>query len=495
MAKQIIQNRFDGGIAEDVRTSASNECEISTNFDIFNNPHKLIHHYDQSLETDFGAIIDDVEMTDVGMTKVVATNYMVAFGYNTSSTTLPASHIRTAFDFNGSWTQQAVGVASYSYNKGTYIQYGGISFVLTNNGTTYNLQKYTGAGTMTSVGTFTVSAVPSVVPRPYIHPEDKILYMVVGTSIATYNIASGSFQQYTTILPTGYTGTCISHYGGYLTIGMVPDLPGDSLMLLWGRDGTLNTLQGSINVGRLYLQSLHNIEGSVIAISRSVNANAFISKTIEVKQYSGGDSYRLVKLIDIPSASTTNYNIVSCKKDEAVYFAIGGEKAVYRVGRNSQGRFAITQDRLIDSGSAVDNVYSISFVGDYMYVAFSVGGVYKLSTTNESNTQVNSAIYRQTINSNMPEADRALEKKLSHIEVLFEGVSTSGTSTVRYIVDGTTGTVGSKTNVSGNFVIKGKGESTGTPFKNGRDIQIEVETTFGTNVKEIRYIYESINLI
>jgi hypothetical protein len=496
--KLALQNRFDGGIAEDLRTNASNECELATGFDLMSNPYKLIHHIDPTNELNGAETINDNQMTDVGMTTIAGNAYMVAFGKDSAASNLPASFIRTPYEFNGFWEQQAVGVLGTNFIKGTYVQYGGISFILTNNGTTYNLQKYTTSGTMTSVGSFTVTAVPAIIPRPYIHPEDKVLYMAVGTVIATYNIATGSFQALTTLLPTGYMASTLAHYGGYLTIGVVPDLPGDSLMLLWARDITLNTLQGSVNMGRLYLQTLQNIEGVVIAICRSVNTGGSISKTIEVKAYFGGDSYQLLKTVEIPGALgiATNYNIVSCRKDDSVYFAVGGEKAIYRVCKNKSGRWVISQDRLIAAdGGAVDNVFSLAFVGDYLYCAYQQSSTYKLSATNDNASKNLTATYIQSVNCNMTEGDKSLEKKILHIEVLLEGISTSGTSTLKYIVDGITGTVQSKTNTVGNFVLKGKAEYTGTPFKSGRDIQIQVETTYGTNVKEIRYFYQPINLI
>ncbi len=499
--KLAIQNRFDGGIAEDVRTSSTSECYYSRGFDLIGTPSTLVHHVDQVNETDGAQTVNDNQITDVGMTTISGTNYMIAFGRDSAASALPAAFTRTAYDFNGNWTKQATGVVGTTQIKGTYIQYGGISFILTRNSTTYNLQKYTGAGTLVSVGTFTSTA-GAVVPRPYIHPEDKILYMAVGTVIATYNIATGTFSSVSTILPTGYSATSISHYGGYLAIGVVPDLPGDSLMLLWGRDTTLNTLQGSVNMGRTYLQSLQNIEGTVIGVSTSYSSGGFVNKTVEIKGYYGGESYQLLKTISIlgDSVVATNYNIVSARKDESLYFAIGGEKAVHRVCKNKAGRWVVTQDRLIaEDGGAVDNVYSISFVNDIMYVAYSQSGVYKLSATSENfnlaTAKADEAVYTQSINCGVAEADKLVEKKLVHVEVLFEGMSTSGTATVNCIIDGTTALVQTKNNVSGNFVVKGQAESTGKPFKIGRDIQIQVKTAYGTNVKEIRYKYEPLNLI
>lgn len=488
--KQLIQNRFDGGIAEDVRTVTTNECEISVGFDLYSNPHKLIHYKDQLAET--GSNINTNQITDVGMTNIVGTDYMVAFGYDTGATTLPASYIRTAYNFNDAWSsQQAVGVASYSYCKGTYVQYQGISYVLTVNGTTYNLQKSIVAGTMTSVGTFTATAGVDV-PKPYIHPDDKILYMVVGNTIAKWD--GTTFTSVSTILPTGYKATSITHSSGYLAISMTPSIVGDSLLYLWGRDTGINTLQGGVNLGSSICQSIENIGGAVICVSKGDNLGAFQDKNLEFRAYIGGETTTLFKTIAIPTTSTTNYNIVKARKDDKLYFAVGGEKAVYMVCKNRSGRYMVTQDRFISSGGTVTNVYAINFVGDVMYVAFQEGGTYKLTATDrESAVPITSlASYKTTINPSMPEADREMDKRLVKVQVNYESEYAQGNTILKYTVDGVEGTILSKANtIDSNLKIEETRESTGIPFRSGKDIQFTVESNCA-NIKSIRYIYEVI---
>lgn len=492
--KTILLNRFDGGIAEDVRTTSSNQCELSTNFDIITNTHKLIHHRDQTAET--GANVNSMEITDVGMTTIAGTKYMVAFGNDTSSSELPAAYTRTAYDFNGAWTQQAVGVAGYNYIKNTYVQYGGISFILSkSSATTWNLQKYVGAGSLVSVGTFVASNLQEC-PRPYIHPDDKILYMCVGNTIAKYDIASGSFSSSSTILPTGYVATSIAHFGGFLSVAVVPEIIGESLLIHWGRDIGINTLQGNVNMGGRLLQSIENIEGQLICISRGDNFGSYIDKKIEIRAYYGGDSATLVKVVEIPSSSSSNYNIVKTRKDDKLYFAVGGEAAVYMCTRNKAGQYVVTQDKLFSTGVVSVGVYGLNFVGDVLYVAFLEGTTYKLTATEMEGTVpfINTATYTTTVNPNMPEGDREVDKRITFIQVNFESSYSNGTTTVKYIVDGTEQTVGSRSNtISENLSIKAVAESTGNPFKSGKDIQFKVECGV-SNIKSIRYTYETINL-
>lgn len=479
--------RFDGGIAEDIRTTSTNECEISTGYDLYTNPHKLIHHRDQLAET--GSNVDDMEIADVGMTTISGTNYMVAFGYDTSSTTLAAAYTRTAYDFNGTWSQQAVGVAGYTYCKGTYIQYLGISFCLTVSGTTYNLQKYTGAGSLTSVGTFTALSGVEV-PRPYIHPDDKILYMAVGNTIAKYD--GTTFSSVSTILPVGQKAMSIAHFSGYLSILTAPLLTGESGIQLWGRDTGINTLQGYVPVGSYIGQSVANIDGYLIIISRGDNLGTFSEKKIAVRAYAGGDTATVIKQISIPSTSTSNYNIATTKKDNKLYFAIGGESAVYMVCKNKSGRYIITQDRLISTGDEVTNVFAINFVGDVMYIAFLEDGTYKLTATDRESSvpYVNTARYVTSINPEMPEEDREVDKTLLSVQINFDCDYNFGSTVLKYKVDGTTATIGTITNsISTNLTLNNTTESDGTPFKTGKDIQFIVESRC-SNIKSIRYNYQ-----
>lgn len=77
MAK-AIQNQFDGGIATDTRTHSINQCADSTNFNVFDNPYKLVHLRDMVAETDGGQTINNTKISNVGQTVIGGTEFMVA---------------------------------------------------------------------------------------------------------------------------------------------------------------------------------------------------------------------------------------------------------------------------------------------------------------------------------------------------------------------------------------------------------------------------------
>ena len=72
MAKAII-NRFDGGMASDLRTTSTNQCASSVNFDISTNPHKLKPYSDPIAETHASGPMTDYAITDVAVLNISGT--------------------------------------------------------------------------------------------------------------------------------------------------------------------------------------------------------------------------------------------------------------------------------------------------------------------------------------------------------------------------------------------------------------------------------------
>lgn len=92
----------------------------------------------------------------------------------------------------------------------------------------------------------------------------------------------------------------------------------------------------------------------------------------------------------------------------------------------------------------------------------------------------------------MPLLDRGHMKKLHGIQI-FTTDAASGTLTVKYSVDGSSFTTcGTQNNATGTYVIECLTEN-GSPFKDGREYQFQIESTGGLQIKEIRYRYELVN--
>ncbi len=486
----VLINQFDGGHAQDIRTFATNECEESLNFDLYTNPHELIPIRDSVDETSSPSI-SDVEMSDVGVSTVGGNTYLTAVGRASSVLASPTFYTRASGDMNGAWSLQATGTGAYA--KGTMVIYKGKAFAMSTNGA---VQRYDSAGTVTTVGTCSGTNTSASFPRPFVHPEDNVLYISWGNVISKWD--GTTFTNYTTILPDGMQTTSLTSYGGYLAIAMRPvNGVGNSTVYLWGRDGTINTLQGNIDFGTGMLNILENVGGSLVGIVEpTFFSTSVINYQVDVRVYSGG-SVTTVKSI---TSGVANFNFIKTKYNDMLYFAFGfAETTLWCVYKNKSDRWVITKERYMYNGSttvgdSVNATTGLSIIGDYFYMGFylTTGG-FKLRATSSSNTYLNTSKYKTTINPNMPIADRYKEKQLEAFRVSYTGANT-GSVVLKYSVDGSTMTTAiSKTNTAGEHTIEATSQEDGSPFdiKQGREFQFQVESTGGAKIKEIAYRYST----
>jgi len=496
MSTTVIQNTFDGGHAEDLRTHQTNQCAQSLNFDLYTNPHKLIPLCDSVNETYTDiAGMDTVEISDVGVSTIAGTTKLTAVGYETASSLKLTFYTRqVAGDMNGNWVPQAT--STNEFQKGTMVTYQGLAYAMSTDG---KLVRYDSAGTVTTVGT--ASGTSSIAhPRPFVHPEDNILYIVWGNVISRWNANTSTFDNTTTILPTGMTATSVTNYGGYLAIAMKPTTGvGNSVTYLWGRDITLNTLQGIIDFGEGSLNVIENIGDVLVGLVYPKSQfSSTITNKLDIKVYAGG-AVQTIKSIPL---TDTIYNILKVKKDDKLYFAIGfTSSALWCVYKNKSGFWTVNQERFLYNGSqitadTVNSIVGLNIIGDYFYIGINSNeGTYYLRATISADTKTATSIYKTTINPCMPLADRYVTKQFDGIQIAYTG-KVNGTITLKYSVDGSTQTtlISSQSAPAGEGVAEVTAEASAS-LLTGREIQFQIETTFGVEIKEIRYRYSKLNQI
>ena len=501
----IIQNKFDGGHAEDIRTTQTNQCEASFNFDLYSQPYRLLPIRDSVAETTGSGTMDDIEISDVD-TSVIASNiYITAVGFESNVSVKPAFYTRSS-GMNGSWSQQAVGTGTFQ--KGTGITYQEkMHCISLNSSTQYSLQRYNGASDVTSLGTIAVAAAVGTgypTPRPFIHPSDKKLYFAVANIIAQWDgttLRSFSASTIALKIPVDYDITSLTDYGDYLAIATKPhNGEGNSVMYLWDRDVSLVDANTSTDAGEGALNVLENINNNLIGLVYNKDFGTYSSKIgnrLDIKLFTGGTT-QIVKSIDLGSQS--NINILKVRNGDKLYFSIGGSAvSIWCVYKNKDGIWTVNQERYLYNGSTVvadtiQTIQGMSVVGDFFYLGFydNVGG-YSLRATSSSALFANTSIYKTTINPSMPLVDRYKLKQLVAVQIAYVGAGT-GTTVLKYSVDGSTfTTIISDTNSAGQKVTEATNENTGTVFLSGRELQFQIESTGGSQIKEIRYRYESLN--
>lgn len=483
--------KFDGGHAEDLRTPNTDECEKSLNFDIFTNPHKLIPYTDSIAETLASGSMANIQIADVDISLVSGVYYMTGVGFDVAGNSRTAFSIKLGGALTDVWTEQAV-VAASTYIKGSGVIYKDQFYALRWNGSnTWTLDRYNSAGSVTQIGTITYT-IPTA-PRPFVHPIDNVLYIIIGTTIASWDGAT--FTVTTTILPVGMNPTSMTDYGIYLAIAMTPLRGnGNSIVYLWGRDATINTLQGSVDFGEGNLLILENLNNSLIAIFQPQNSfSSIITNKIIVREYSGGAVQTLKSII---VGATDFITTLKLKNANKLYFGSqNADDCMYVVGKNKEGNYIITKDRFFDNGTMTNGgLKALSMIGDIVWRG--INSTYKLmrSTT----TFVAVSIYKTTINPSMIISDRYKRKQLNAVQVSFTGKS-GGTIQVKYSVDGSTMTSlipagsGGTTTLATEDIREMINESDGTAFLSGREFQFQIESTGGVEIKELKYRYSDLN--
>lgn len=495
----VILNKFDGGIAEDLRTHNTDESEYSLNFDIFRNPHKLTPFPDSvQCSLTGGQSMNDVQLNDVNFNS----QYIVATGYESNVSTKASFYLADAT--NSIFTKDLT-TALADYVSGSLVFYKGNLYCLTLTGGNYTLNKYDGFA-ITSIGTITLST--TLKARPFVHPEDNVLYIVQGSIISSYD--GTTLTSYSSILPTGIFVVGLTQYGNYLAIATTTASGNKAYTYLWGRDGTLNTLQGQIDFGEdeiIFIQNLDNILFAFTAPNGYYNTVS--NKRLTVKAYSGG-AVQTIKVIDSDDFLGTTYlsgiprwfplvsngKIYFCPTATTSAMVSLSPNSIYVFGKNGDGKYVLAKDRYISNGDTGANtplfISGLSKIGDIVYCAYSLAafGNVKLTVSNLSSpTYVANSIYRTTINPNMLIDDRYKNKQLDWVRISYTGAS-SGITALKYSVDGSSMTsIISDSNTAGEKVTEASAESTGKSFMAGREFQFQIESTGGSQIKEIAYGY------
>ena len=360
-----------------------------------------------------------------------------------------------------------------------------IPHLLELNSGTYHLIK---ASAMTSLGSIAATSFC----RPFVHPEDNVLYMGFDYTISRWD--GTTFTSYSSIIPTDMTIVSLTDYGTYLAI-LCTSGTGRSKLYLWGRDGTINTLQGVIDVGSEYARLIENIDNELVIISTTLPTYS-VTRTGKIicRIYAGGTPY-IAKSIQW---NTTNGNIFSAYKEKSqgkLYFTGDREDCLYAFGKNKEGYWTITKDRYLNNGntySVYSNSIGFSLIGDILYSSFvndsNVPFLYRTGTTYSA-----TSYYTTTINPSMPLADRTQLKQLEAVQIAYTGAA-SGTVGIDYSIDG--GAYASIINESTTAIEDAKeatNETDGKPLASGTEITFRVKSVGGVKIKEIKYRYSLLN--
>src|ERR1700741_19589 len=220
MAKVTI-NRFDGGIAEDIRTTAKNQCQTSANFDIHTNPHKLIPYSDPIAETHASGPITDYAITDTAVINIGGTTPTVyGMGRRSAvSTNLAIFKKDSTTDITAQWTAEVANGGTVS--PGTFVNYYDLTATEDRaymvNGAAWGV--FDPPSTVTTAGSLVGPYTTNLYPKPFRHPLDNTLYLGAANKVYKFDAVTYTSATVLHTLGTNFEIQSFTDYGNYLAIG------------------------------------------------------------------------------------------------------------------------------------------------------------------------------------------------------------------------------------------------------------------------------------
>ncbi|MFA6897247.1 MAG: hypothetical protein WCQ96_03105 [Patescibacteria group bacterium] len=487
-------NNFSGGIATDIRELSTNKFALVKNFDI----------YSQDRLIPYKGLAEEVAQSP-GMTSFRISD--VVYNVNSSDTGAEwGLGVNDESGIKGKIFKKVDGTFMYmTGNTGTSIPIPGT--LINYNQKLYFLCKSNGANatelwefdttaealTYTKIGT--VSDYNAIIPRPFVHPTDSILYIAAGHTIAKYD-GSNFMASAKAISDASLVVTSLTQYDLYLAISCAPNSLGrNSLVLLWGRDTSLSLFQASIDFGEGALMMLENIGGTLIGIS-GVELTGLGSSYVEnprviIRGYSGGSAQEIKSLYATGEYTGISLSHIKARLGDKLYFVMGlkvqnvSVVQLWILGKDKNGSWFMSPDRSLRNDTAIQigsMVRNFNFIGDHLFVAHNDYTLMSTSTTYPNST------YDSLINPNMAIEDRGKRKKLKAVSVTS---MTGGAIIFKYRFGLEAWATILSEALAANSTMEATAEVTGQPFGEGVDLQFEIVSS-GTDIVEFKYDYEVI---
>lgn len=476
---KITLDNFSEGMTPDIRENRTGFSKLLKNFDILSRPNSLTPY--------FSHVTGDASSSTHCLTDFFYNNSRVYGAGVDNSTSKITVYYKSDFT-SDVWTALSNNVGSTGVPvRGVFIDYKGSAYGFYADARVWRF-KLDGSGWTDTDTTITSAAAGIGSSAAFVHPKDDILYMAAGNVIGRKN--NTVWEPTALTLPDRYLISCLTDYGNYLAIGCIEKNAGNSVVYLWDRDSSLNTVAEVIDFGYGDLKVLAQIEGELIGVSERLGVFSSLKNSWIFRSYAGGTPRTFREII--ASGSLSSNSIGGGKKYNAnrLYFygsiEIDGvlQIGVWCVAKNPSGRWIIWLDRLPNNNTVVasNSVRGFILVGDFAFISYE-DSVYKLTqTANSSTSYTGSSVIETVINPNM--ADKFSNKQIVAVSVYCAPQPAAGQIILKYKVDGGSW-ITILTNTTDNVV------STEARFTSlvGREYQFRIESTGGTVITGFAYDY------
>lgn len=490
---RTLPMKFVGGMTTDIRDETA-VAKLIKHFDILTRPRSLTPYHSQ-IAADGASATNRITDALIGQSSII---------YAGGNDTVTGNIKIWEKGYTGStWIAATGGVSTGSRQMvpGVFVNYHNAIYGGTTGG---EIWKYdTNGSSFTNASTSLSSGVCQSYANGVVHSKDDVLYIPYVSSAGIPTIASNNNGSWTTValsLPSRYVITSLCEYGNYLAIACAPVNTGKSVVYLWDRDSTLNTVAEVIDFGAGNIQIIEQIEGEIIGISIRTDAASSLGSRVVFRSYSGGVATVFRELL---ASSTTGLQLYYGQKYNAnrLYFLAGIEidsvlhNGIWGVGKNSLGRWIVWFDRLPNNDTAIaaSSLTGFFMTGDYTLISYNDGGYQLTQTSTTATAYAGSSIIETVINPSITgtiETERSAQKQLMAIAVAYDPIPTGGQAILKYKVDGSSWTnVFTETTV-GKVVTEAVCDATGTKFTAGREYQFRIESSGGVIITEPKWKYE-----
>ena len=502
MAKAII-NRFDGGMASDLRTTSTNQCASSVNFDISTNPHKLKPYSDPIAETHASGPMTDYAITDVAVLNISGTTPTI-YGMgrtNSGSTNLSIFKKSSTSDITAQWSAALAsgGTRSPGSLLGYYDQTAGADKLYFINGGAWGV--FTDPSTISTTGGLVGPYTTNVYPKPYRHPIDNTVYLGAANKVYKFDAVAYTTATLLHTFGANFEVQSFTEYGNYLAIGgRFFGRDKKSSVYLSNRVLPNDGAQQVIDWGEGSLVAIENIDGYIVGVSYTEDVGGYstiATYKLYIKVWNGGE-VQTVK--EIETRRSDEIKIWKAKHDNKLYFGYDTDRALYVVGRNELGQWFVVGDRYYNpSGSYITGTFNgVSFIGDIAFIAYQDGGTTGyLVRQGTGSTYSLTSYYNTTINPGMDISHRTLRKKLKSVRVAYTAEANNGTDGVGFRQDTQTASytsiISNTEATAGEYVVHADMAETGEGFDEGYEFQFQLTSTGNVGIKQFEYEYEIVN--
>jgi len=499
MAKRkVVIQRFDGGIADDIREQSSNKCALVKHFDIYSNPNRLTPLRDSEQAETIGATADDLKQYDVRNFQLVeGTNDLYALGIQPASTTR-TKILKNTDATDITWTTPATaesGLNGSASWRDCFIEWQDAFWMF---GGSTSVSKWVIGSTFTdtvqTVGTITHVAQGVIA-------KDNNLYMFYNNKVVRVN-SSGTVTDAVLTLPSNGRITSACSYGNRLAIawasGTTEISGGYSKLFIW--DLTSSDVSETIEWGEGQLMIVANLEGRVIGVTDSYMSSSLGQGmgSIYITAYSGGAPVILKQKTASRTVALGKFQRDVVVKGNQMFWVMSfpnetstsdqtEQLGIWSFGRNTTSDPMALSLHVVEDAVDTSNwsIQSFGNAGNYWWINHSVDG--SVTKTNDQATYTTTSIY-ETVKFNGGDINKT--KRL--VGVAVSKATTTGQVVVKYKTEADSDFVTIHTMATGSAVSQEliKIVATGKNLPEFQEIQFRLESTTGAEITGFKFVYE-----